>query len=207
VLVDDMNFFDSTNWELIDLDDRSEFTGGQWVVEGPAIVIGRDAELTSINTFTIDQDVAYEVILDFEISEFTDVSPDSPGFPFFRLAIINPGSMTGAFIIGGVEWSDSSSTIILNVHSSGGAEEFVDTGLTSLNTKIRMRNNLDDSVTVWFWYNGQWEWDGNTAGFTGSTNLANPTFVEFTRNTQVDESYFKVAVNQFKIQYGSITFL
>ena len=53
--------------------------------------------------------------------------------------------------------------------SDAGYITFGDLGST-IDTKIKIIRNADNSLTAWVWYNSQWEWAGNTAGFTTGTH-------------------------------------
>jgi len=74
---------------------------------------------------------------------------------------------------------------------------------TTGNHKIRVRRNADNSTTMWVWENSQWEWDGNTAGYTSPTDWDNNAYVFITQDDTDASNYITTTINSITLNAGS----
>ncbi len=204
VLADYFDYFNNANWEWQNPDNSTSFTGGQWARSG--------VPTNSLVHFLRGRDLwnmggEFEVQVEFDITGMG--GGDIENQPFFSLGLYElSGKGSSYFILGAQRiYQQSSLEWFINTYEAGKVT-FGDLGAT-MDSKLKIVKNPDNSLTAWVWTGSQWEWGGNTAGYTTGPNYEENMSVSLTwDNSDAPEwAYLNGGVSSFRMISGTLNVL
>ena len=124
---------------------------------------------------------------DFDIQiDFTVTTCDQPNASTQRanvLLVVNAGVTVHARMYRGSDNDTAAHYVILGSNAADAWTE--DSGGASSSGKIRIKR-VSGTITAYNWENSQWEWDGNTAGYTFTDTTTDDMYVWIRTKAEYD---------------------
>ena len=157
------NMDNGDNWVVFETNDAGRFSGGRWEKYKANGV----AQVDGSTLFQLEGE--WEVIIDFDIDSLVG-TPTSAQYMQIYIDEPSEGKSkdSASFKLqgdsaGDLEWDV---TIISN-----GSSQTAPPNWGPFNTgsyRLKVRKNVGSTITFWMWTGSQWEWDGDTNGYTTS---------------------------------------
>ena len=172
VFLDNMDYLLTDAWNLSGDVDFQAFEDGEWKrIIHPWENTGDFIALSGFNNHRISGEFTVEV--DFNITGIVDTGESESFLPNFNFYVLEPVK-GGARLDMKVAALNSTSLRFIIYEDVAGEQLGAIINSTTLTSKFKMTKNANDTVTCWVWDNSQWEWDGNTAGYTSTTLIDVP---------------------------------
>jgi hypothetical protein len=153
-----------TYWVESDPPDVLSFTGGGLVKAGSGFPTGSSVGSDTKWSMSDEWDCYFNVDLTSDTGLTTS---NSPYLTIMVTESPNDKGANNAFVgiqgdgAGNIEYSVGDTSAVTSPDDTFGSFS-----APQSNMRFRIRRNADDSLTFWVWVSGQWEWDGNTDGWT-----------------------------------------
>lgn len=202
VLLDEMNSLNTDNWHVTEnIGEYASFTDGQYLRTG-APTEGGGSSLYSNTEFLLPSD--FEIQCGFEVTGMGAIS--DPTMANFEMRILEIDKFGDAFRLY-IRRNDAGTNLEWEVDDDGAKTQYGNLGSAHTSTMRMVR--VGSTMTAWIWANDQWEWNGNTAGFTAAQVYSGSVSVLLGHHTGSEPSfgYLNCGIDWFKVVSGAITVL